>query len=66
MAKWLRMDGLRINIKKTEHMCVGTHDNIILDDEDIRTCNKYKYLGSIITKEGNCNNDINTRIAMGK
>ena len=43
--KW----GLSINFKKTEYMCVGgTAKNLHIEQEIIKTCTEYKYLGSII------------------
>lgn len=38
-----------------------------MDDQVIQVCNKFKYLGEIITKEDNCDkSDINVRNANRK
>ncbi|XP_050502979.1 uncharacterized protein LOC126882213 [Diabrotica virgifera virgifera] len=61
--KW----GLNMNMSKTEYLKIGD------DEEDpeleIRTtkrCNEYKYLGSIISKEGTTKRDIEKRTQQGK
>lgn len=42
------------------------HDNIIVVNQVIQACNKFNYLRSIITKKGNCDSNMNARIAKGK
>lgn len=59
--------GLDINFNKTECMCIGrTLMDITIDGDKIKSCNNFKYLGSIISNTGTCDEDINSRIIMGK
>lgn len=61
--KW----GLKINLKKTEYLCIGGDtSNIKIDDDEITNCSKFKYLGTIITDDGKVDEDITTRLAMGR
>lgn len=62
--------GMRINIKKTKVMVIskveGKKVNITVYGEKIEQVNDFCYLGSIITAEGRCGQDIRRRIAMAK
>ncbi len=61
---------MKINIKKTKVMCVSrTGDqliNVTLNGQQLEQVTKFKYLGSIITSDGRCSEEIRTRIAMAK
>lgn len=59
--------GLKININKTEYMCIGGgQQDIHIGDETIRHCQDYKYLGSIISANGSIEEDVNNRVRQGK
>ena len=61
--------GMRINIKKTKSMILGGKEETVrvsLKGEDIEQVEKFKYLGSWITKDMRCSTEIKTRIAMAK
>lgn len=61
--KW----GLNINYNKTEYLCVGKEvSNIVINNEIIRKCDSFKYLGTHITSTGTCQKDIDSKIALGK
>ncbi|XP_044755011.1 uncharacterized protein LOC123313964 [Coccinella septempunctata] len=63
--KW----GLNINMKKTEYLHIGgeqEEEDPSLQLREIRSCKEYKYLGSIISKEGTSDNDIAYRVQQGK
>ncbi|XP_065062396.1 uncharacterized protein LOC135689175 [Rhopilema esculentum] len=55
MAKQM---GLSINIKKTETMSIGPEEDFFIDGTPIKSVNRFKYLGSIVTN--NCS--MNTRL----
>ena len=62
--------GMSINVKKTKVMILGNSDEefgeIKLNDTVLERVTKYKYLGSWITEDGRCDEEIKTRIAMAK
>lgn len=63
--------GLSLNIKKTECMSVSKNKNIprcnvCINGEPIKQVNRFNYLGSIITSDGRCDEDIKKRIALSK
>lgn len=51
--------GLKINTTKTEYFVIGeATGNIQLEDKtETNKCNKYKYLGIIISQVGKCEDD---------
>ena len=65
--------GFRLSRSKTEYMeCKfrkkkknNEHDMITLDDQKILVTECFKYLGSIIQKDGEINGDVNHRIKVG-
>lgn len=74
LNKWkadLEENGLRISRSKTEYLCLPFSDpdspipDIYLDDEMVATCEKFRYLGSTITKNGTCHDDVTSRIQSG-
>ena len=63
--------GLRLNIKKTEVMVVSKQPNpprcnITINNETLKQVEQFKYLGSILTQDSRCNQEIKTRIAIAK
>ena len=61
---------MKMNIKKTKVMRISRSGkdpvNIVIDGKNIEQVTTFKYLGSIITSDGRCDKDIQTRIAMMK
>ncbi|XP_030751044.1 uncharacterized protein LOC115878641 [Sitophilus oryzae] len=63
--KW----GLEVNLKKTEYKCIGgEQQNIILEQQqqEIKHCQKYKYLGMHITNDGSLDEEIKYRNNQGR
>lgn len=62
--------GMAINVKKTKVMVVngtGRVDcSIVLDNTVLEQVDRYKYLGSWITEEARCEEEIKARIGMAK
>lgn len=74
LNKWqeaLEENGLRISRSKTEYMFCPFSDplapspDLMLDSIVVTKCKSFKYLGSIITTDGNCDEDLNHRISVG-
>ena len=74
LTKWcnvLEDHGLRISIPKTEFLCCPFADptrpapDIYIKRENLKPCEKFKYLGSMVNREANCDDDINHRIGVG-
>ncbi|KAE8675269.1 HAD-superfamily hydrolase, subfamily IG, 5'-nucleotidase isoform 2 [Hibiscus syriacus] len=75
LATWkttLEEKGLRINIEKTEYLCSNFSRN--QNDEDVEVCIEghvlpskdcFKYLGSMIHKDGGVDDDVTHRIKAG-
>ena len=63
-SKW----GLTINIAKTKNMSLGSDINHLeMDNGDIITgCTKFRYLGSIFTKDGRGAKNIRHRVAQAR
>lgn len=64
-TKW----GLRVNIAKTEYMCIGgTQQDLVLEEiqEIIKSCKEYKYLGLHITQDGTLDEAIRRRNIQGR
>src|SRR6476469_10369127 len=61
---------LKINIKKTKAMVVsrngGQTVNITVEGQSVEQVSKFKYLGSLISEDGRCLDDVKTRIGMAK
>ncbi|XP_030746803.1 uncharacterized protein LOC115875475 [Sitophilus oryzae] len=63
--KW----GLEVNLNKTEYMCIGgEQQNLILEQQqqEIKHCQKYKYLGMHITNDGSLDEEIKCINNQGK
>ncbi|KAI5738368.1 hypothetical protein M8J77_006061 [Diaphorina citri] len=64
----LEDNGLKISRKKTEYMFLPFVDasspppDILLDGEILPKCEKFRYLGFMIDKEGTCKSDVLNRI----
>ncbi len=62
--------GMKINVKKTKTMVVsrveGKKINLQLKGHLVEQVHSFKYLGSTITDDGRCEQEIKIRIAMGK
>jgi len=63
-----RKGGLDINIEKTKYMCIGGEhrDLKIQNDQIIKHCDSYKYLGMTITSDGNMDTAIDERNTQGR
>ena len=61
---------MKINVQKTKVMVVSkTGDkfvNITIDGQRVEQVSSFKYLGSVISEDGSCADDIRCRIAMAK
>ena len=63
--------GLKLNTSKTKVMVISKSDedtrtHIAVNGEELEQVTKYKYLGSIVTQDGRCVDEIKTRIAIAK
>src|SRR6478609_6456300 len=61
---------MKINIKKTKAMVVsrngGERVNITVEGQSVEQVSKFRYLGSLISEDGRCLDDVKTRIGMAK
>jgi hypothetical protein len=61
---------MKINVKKTKAMRISKSGegiiSLYLNNQQIEQVKKFKYLGSIITADGRCQEEIRTRISMAK
>ena len=57
--------GLKINVKKTKSLKLGISEDekVTLGKEKIDQVGSFTYLGSIISKQGGCSEDVKSRIA---
>lgn len=64
LAEKAEKTGLNIKTKKTEVMQINNkkQDPITLHDEDLNEVEKFVYLGSVVSKDGETDEDINSRI----
>lgn len=61
--KW----GRTMNGYKTEYLRIGEEkEDPQLQVREIKRCNKYKYLGSIISAEGTSKRDVHNRVQQGR
>jgi hypothetical protein len=58
--------GLSLNLKKTKIMKTGTLNEFILDRTEIKTTSYNTFLGSVITRDGYDNKEINRRLSIGR
>ncbi|RUS77320.1 hypothetical protein EGW08_014917 [Elysia chlorotica] len=64
VAKGARKTGLRINTRKTEAMRINNNqaNALPLRDENIEEVNKFVYLGSVVSKDGDTDEDTRCQI----
>lgn len=74
LMKWLEAlesNGLRISRQKTEYLFCPFSDpslptpDVYLEGHLLKTCDHFKYLGSVVQKNGLCEADLNHRISTG-
>ena len=62
--------GLTINCKKTECMVVSKRESpacaLNIGDNTIKQVQKFNYLGSLLTENGKCDEEIKKQIGMAK
>jgi hypothetical protein len=65
--------GMDINVKKTKYMVIneredriGMKRNIVLDGVPIEQVTRFKYLGSWITEDVKCDEDVKARVGLAK
>ena len=63
--------GLKMNTSKTKVMVISKGDevvrtNITVNGEVLEQVSRYKYLGSVVTRDGRCVDEIKARIAIAK
>src|SRR6476619_67685 len=61
---------MKINIKKTKAKVVsrngGERVNMTVEGQSVEQVSKFRYLGSLISEDGRCLDDVKTRIGMAK
>src|SRR6476469_1253799 len=61
---------MKINTKKTKAMVVsrngGERVNITAEGQSVKQVSKFRYLGSLISEDGRCLDDVKIRIGMAK
>src|SRR6476469_10022188 len=61
---------MKINIRKTKEMVVsrngGERVNITVESQSVEQVSKFRYLGSLISEDGRCLDDVKTRTGMAK
>src|SRR6476619_7380688 len=61
---------MKINIKKTKAMVVsrygGEKVNITVEGQSVEQVSKFRYLGSLISEDGRCLDDVKTRLEIAK
>jgi hypothetical protein len=58
--------GLQLNPKKTKIMSIGAPGTWEIDGEPIETVSEFNYLGSHISDDGRCTQEIRRRLILGK
>ena len=58
--------GLRLNIQKTKIMASGPITSWQIDGETVETVANFIFLGSKITADGNCSNEIRRHLLLGR
>ena len=58
--------GLKINIQKTKIMASGPITSWQIDGETVETVADFIFLGSRITADGDCSNEIKRRLLLGR
>uniref|UniRef100_A0A1B0CS40 Putative rna-directed dna polymerase from mobile element jockey-like diaphorina citri n=1 Tax=Lutzomyia longipalpis TaxID=7200 RepID=A0A1B0CS40_LUTLO len=74
LNEWMRRlegRGLKISRTKTEHMYLNFADtdddggSLILDGQNLPRTEKFKYLGSVLSKDGSADADVGHRVSVG-
>src|SRR6218665_3358344 len=58
--------GLYFNIKKTKIVTTANWDIFEIDGGEIELVTSFTFLGSVVEREGRCDNEIKRRVAIGK
>ena len=58
--------GLKLNIQKMKIMASGPITSWQIDGETVETVPDYNFLGSKITADGDCSNEIKRRLLLGR
>ena len=58
--------GLKVNIHKTKIMASGPITSWEIDGETVETVSDFIFLGSKITADGDCSNEIKRHLLLGK
>ena len=58
--------GLKLNIQKTKIMASGPITSWEIDGETVETVSDFIFLGSKITADGDCSNEIKRRLLLGR
>ena len=64
----LERRGLKVSRSKTEYMRVGGVDDgeeLKLQEEKVKKAKNFKYLGSIVSNDGRCEEEVRRRIQAG-
>ena len=60
---------IRLNVSKTKIMAIGpdsVEEPLIIDDNEVESVSKFNFLGSLITKDGGCSQEIRHQLAMAR
>ena len=58
--------GLKLNIQKTKIMAFGLVTSWEIDEETVETVSDFIFLGSKITADGDCSQEIKRRLLLGR
>ena len=58
--------GLKLNIQKNEIMVSGPNPSWQIDGEKVETVTDFIFLGSKITRDGDCSHEIKTHFLLGR
>ena len=58
--------GLKLNIQKTKIMAFSPITSWQIDEETVETVADFVFLGSKITADGDCSNEIKRRLLLGR
>ena len=61
--------GLRLNVAKTKLMIIGGNNStspLVIDGKEVEEVSQFNFLGSLITNEGGCSEEIRKRLAMAR
>jgi hypothetical protein len=71
LERWrfaLERRGMKVSRNKTEYMCVNervSSDSVSLQGEELKKVDDFKYLGSTVQSNGECNKEVKKRIQTG-